>query len=61
MWLVAALAHAGSTDSAEWEATELLVSSPDFGLSRLEFAFPFQDSRALDAVLDGLRKAGLPD
>ena len=61
MWIAAALAHAGSRYRAEWEATELLVLSPDFTLTRLEFAFPFKDPRKLDALLDGLRKAGLTD
>jgi TolB-like protein/DNA-binding winged helix-turn-helix (wHTH) protein/Tfp pilus assembly protein PilF len=61
MWIAAALAHAGSRDRAEWEATELLVLSPDFTLTRLEFAFPFKDPLKLDALLDGLRKAGLRD
>jgi TolB-like protein/DNA-binding winged helix-turn-helix (wHTH) protein/Tfp pilus assembly protein PilF len=61
MWIAAALAHAGSRDRADWEATELLVLSPDFTLTRLEFAFPFKDPLKLDVLLDGLRKAGLTD
>jgi len=61
MWLVTALVHAGAADRTEWEATELMVLSPEFSLKRLEFAFPFQDPRVLEALLDGLRKAGLPD
>ncbi len=61
MWIAAAYAHAGSKDRAEWEAMELMVLSPDFTLTRLEFAFPFKDPRKLDALLDGLRKAGLTD
>ena len=48
-------------DKAEWEATELLISDPDFALARLEFAFPFKDPRVLDSLLAGLREAGLPD
>ena len=61
MWIAAALAHAGDRDRAEWEATELLVLNPNFSLTRLEFAFPFKDPRKLETILDGLRKAGLPD
>jgi len=61
MWIAAALAHAGARDRAEWEATELLVLNPDLTLARLEFAFPFSDPRELDALLAGLRVAGLPD
>jgi TolB-like protein/Tfp pilus assembly protein PilF len=61
MWNAAALARAGLQDKAEWEATELLVASPEFSLSRLKFAFPFRDRRILNKLLDGLREAGLPD
>lgn len=61
MWSAAALALAGATDMAEWEAIELMVSNPGFSLARLDFAFPFKDSRVLDSLLDGLTKAGLPD
>ena len=61
MWNVAALARADATDAAEWEVAELLVASPDAALTRLEFAFPFKDPRALDTLLDALRSAGLPE
>jgi len=60
MWLAAALAFAGSIDDAEWEVAELLALSPDLTISRLAFAFPFKNPRELDLVLDGLRRAGLP-
>jgi len=61
MWNAAALASAGLMGEAEWEAAELLAVSPGFALNRLESAFPFKDPRMLDSVLDGLRKAGLPE
>ncbi len=61
MWIAAALAQAGSEDRAEWEVMELLVLNPDLRLARLEFAFPFKDPLERDAVLHGLRKAGLAD
>lgn len=61
MWMVTALAQAGATDRAEWEAIELMVLSPEFTLKRLEFAFPFKDPRVLDSLLDGMKKAGVPD
>lgn len=61
MWLAAAFAFVGSSDSAEWEVTELLALSPDLTIGRLEFAFPFRDPRELDVLLDGLRMAGLPE
>ena len=61
LWNAAALALTGTLDAAAWEVTELMVSNPGFSLARLEFAFPFKDPRVLDALLDGLKMAGLPD
>jgi adenylate cyclase len=61
MWIVAAFAHTGAIGRAEWEAIELIVLNPHFSLKHLEFAFPFKDPRQLDVLMEGLRKAGLPD
>jgi TolB-like protein len=61
MWSAAALAQMGDTESARWEVVELMVLSPDFALTRLEFAFPFKDPQVLDALFAGLGKAGLTD
>jgi TolB-like protein/DNA-binding winged helix-turn-helix (wHTH) protein/Tfp pilus assembly protein PilF len=61
MWNAAALSSAGLADQAQWEADELLIANPGFSLARLEFAFPFKDPRALEELLEALRKAGLPD
>jgi TolB-like protein/DNA-binding winged helix-turn-helix (wHTH) protein/Tfp pilus assembly protein PilF len=61
MWNAAALARARMEDMAEWEAAELIVASPDLAITRLEFAFPFKDPRALENILAALRKAGLPE
>lgn len=55
------LALAGDPDRAGWETTELLVLNPGFSLSRLAYAFPFNDPRELDLLLEGLRRAGLPE
>lgn len=61
MWNVAALARAGLRDMAEWEVAELLVATPHLAVNRLEFAFPFKDPRALETILESLRRAGLPE
>jgi TolB-like protein/DNA-binding winged helix-turn-helix (wHTH) protein/Tfp pilus assembly protein PilF len=61
MWNAAALARTGMEDMAEWEAAELIVASPDLAITRLKFAFPFKDPRALENILGALRKAGLPE
>jgi TolB-like protein len=59
MWHAVVLALAGETESAEWEAIELLMLNPGFSHANLEFAFPFKDPRVLDTLLDGLLRAGL--
>lgn len=61
MWLAAGLAQAGDLTDAEWEAAELLVANPRFGLQRMDFAFPFKNPQTRDRLLEGLRAAGLPD
>ena len=61
MWIAAALAHAGAGERAEWETIELMVLNPNVSLSRLGFAFPFKDERVLESLLEGLKKAGLPE
>ncbi len=61
MWNAAALAESGAMDKAEWEVSELLTASPDLALTRLELAFPFKDPRAMEKVLDSLKRAGLPE
>jgi TolB-like protein/DNA-binding winged helix-turn-helix (wHTH) protein/Flp pilus assembly protein TadD len=60
MWYAAAIAQAESEHEAEWEVAELLVASPLLTLERLEFAFPFQNHRVMETVMDSLRNAGLP-
>lgn len=61
MWNAAALILNSELDRAEWEVAELLLLIPDFSLARMEYAFPFKDPRILGILLDGLRKAGLPE
>jgi adenylate cyclase len=59
MWNAAALVQAGSEGLAKWEVDELLIASPHLTLKRLEFAFPFKDSRTSDRALNALRTAGV--
>jgi adenylate cyclase len=61
MWLAATYAKLGRIEDAEWEAQELLSSNPKFSLKRISHALPFKDPAQLEVLLDGLRKAGLPD
>lgn len=61
MWLVTTLAQTDSLDEAQWQAAELTQLNPDFSLARLQYAFPFIDQSVRDKLLNGLRKAGLPE
>ena len=61
MWLVATYSKLGSADNAEWEAAELLALDPDFSVNRMSKVLPFKKSSHLEILLDGLRKAGLPN
>jgi tetratricopeptide (TPR) repeat protein len=59
--LAAAYAHAGRVDDARWTIEQLLVLHPAASLARLHDTFPFRDPAQLEHVLDGLRRAGLPE
>lgn len=61
LWNAAALARAGSSESASWEVLELLAETPSLSLGRLQFSFPFRDIRMLEELMQGLRMAGLPE
>lgn len=59
--LAAAYAHAGRTDDARWTVEQVALLYPTVSRSRLQRTFPFRDRAHLDHLLDGLRKAGLPE
>lgn len=61
MWLVAAFSKLGQIEDAEWEAEELLNLNPDFSVSRMAQVLPFKSREHLEVLLDGLRKAELPE
>jgi len=61
MWSAAALARAGSSETASWEVLELLAATPSLSIGRLKFSFPFKDPRVLEELMQGLRMAGLPE
>jgi adenylate cyclase len=61
LWLAAAYARAGRIDDARWMTEQLRVLHPTLTLTRLRDAFPFQDGSQLERLLDGLRRAGLPE
>ena len=61
MWLVATLVQSESMDEARWQVSELLMLNPGYSLARLRYAFPFMDTSVREKLLNGLRKAGLPE
>jgi tetratricopeptide (TPR) repeat protein len=57
----AAYAHAGRPDEARRELTEFLSARPDATIALVAAAEPYASPALLDHLLDGLRKAGLPE
>jgi TolB-like protein/Tfp pilus assembly protein PilF len=60
-YLASAHAHLGSTDQARSYVRELLRMQPAFTLGQVGSIETFQDPAGLDHLLEGLRKAGLPE
>lgn len=60
-WLAATHAQLGKLDDARTHAKELLRLRPDVSLRYLANYLPYESKRDLDHLLDGLRKAGVPE
>jgi adenylate cyclase len=61
LFLAAAYAHMGALDEAAWELSELDASGVHLSLDYLKTRLPFRNSSDTERVLQGLRKAGLPE
>ncbi len=61
VYYAAALAQTGRLDDAEWEVAEILSLAPDFSVQAWAEAELFTDDSYLAALVNGLRKAGLPE
>jgi adenylate cyclase len=59
-YLAAACGHLGRSDEAKKAVSKILSLSPGTTISHIR-KLPFQDEARLAIVLDGLRKAGLPE
>ena len=59
--LAASCAHLGRLDEAQAAVKQSLKLNPKLTVTRLPEFFPISNFKNLDAYLDGLRKAGLPD
>ncbi len=59
--LAAAYAQLGRMEEAKAEAAEALRIDPGFSVQRVAQRLPFKDAAALARLVDGMRKAGLPE
>ncbi len=61
VFLIAALGHLGRTEEAAQAIDALHRLNPNLGPAFIESYWPIVDAAALDHLLDGLRKAGMPE
>ena len=59
--LASALAQLGRLDEAQEAVAKLLELAPDVTVSGLRERWPLRDKQVLETILDGLRRAGLPE
>jgi TolB-like protein len=59
--LVAALHRLGETDEAKRQVEEIMRINPRFSVARWAGRFPYRDQGDLDAVMEPLKEAGLPN
>ena len=59
--LAAVYGRMGRIEEARAEAAETLRLSPSFSVQRAARRLPYRDRAVLDRLIDGLRKAGLPE
>ena len=59
--LTSSLAHMGREEEARSAADELLKLLPGLTIERCRRTVPAKQTAHLEAYLDGLRKAGLPE
>jgi len=61
LYLIATLVNLGRMDDAAWEVDQLRVTSPQFTLRSFRQTASIADPARLDAMVDALRRAGLPE
>ena len=59
--LAASCVHLGRLDEARAAIKQSLALDPKLTVSRVQEIFPITNYKNLNADLDGLRRAGLPD
>jgi len=61
MFLAATYVRLGRMDDATWELEQFTMQQPESTLSHLAVTVPFEHEEQLNAFLDDLKKAGLPE
>ncbi len=59
--MASALAHLGRLDEARVAVSKLLELAPNVTVSGLRERWPLRNKDALEMILDGLSRAGLPE
>jgi hypothetical protein len=60
-WLSVLYGESGRNDEARNEVTEMLRVTPGVSLEVIRQRLPHKDQAVLERLLDGMRKAGLPE
>jgi adenylate cyclase len=61
VWLAGAYAQPGQLEEAKAEAAEVLRINPGFTIESLKRVLVCKDPKDLEHLIDGVRKAGLPE
>jgi adenylate cyclase len=61
LWLASACAQSGQLEEARKEAAEVLRINPGFTIASWKHMAVYKDPKDAEHILDGLRKAGLPE
>ncbi len=59
IWMAATYALMGDIENASWQAEQVILSNPEFTVSRMEKSFPLNKPAELKKFTDGLHLAGL--
>ncbi len=61
LFLAASYVRLGRQDDAEWEIEQIQILNPSTTITHLASAYPIRDQQQMEAFLEDLRKAGLPE
>ena len=59
--LAITLGHLGRDDEAKEVVREMLRIDPEFTISRFSASIPFKEGTVQEQVIEGMRKAGVPE